>query len=125
MKSCSRKLQGEYDVPDSKFWKRLWSLKLPGKIINFLWRTCRACLPTAVALAAKMVQINTYCSWYLTHTESDVHVLFECKFAKLVWASAGLTDLTLVLPNDTAFEVIKRAFSSCTKEQSALFGLFC
>lgn len=53
VRSCYRKLQGDIHCPDAIFWKRIWSLKLPSKILNFVWRTCRNCLPTAGALITK------------------------------------------------------------------------
>lgn len=92
VKSCHRKLQGDYNVPNSSFWKKMLSLKLPGKVINFLWRTCRACLPTAATLAGKMVPINTSCSWCFTPIEDKVHVLFGCTSARSVWLAGGPKD---------------------------------
>lgn len=48
VRSCYRRLQEENDCTKAMFWKKLWSLNFPGKILKFLWRTCRECLPTAV-----------------------------------------------------------------------------
>lgn len=62
VKSCYRKLQGEFTMPQTSFWKKVWTLKLPGKVINFAWRACIACLPTAIALLKKKVQIDVNCS---------------------------------------------------------------
>lgn len=36
VKSCYRKLQGKFMTPYTSFWKKLWYIKVPGKVINFL-----------------------------------------------------------------------------------------
>lgn len=59
--SCYRLLQGEVTSIYHQFWKKLWSLKIPGKVGIFLWRVCRGCLPTASALALKHVDIDVLC----------------------------------------------------------------
>lgn len=125
VKSCYRKLKGEVNAADSSFWNKLWSVQLPGKIVNFLWRSCHSCLPTATALAGKRVHIDIRCPWCLVSEEDAIHVLFLCSFAKSVWDNVGLSQFVLVYPNDTVFDVFKRVFGSCTREQIVLVGLFC
>lgn len=57
VKSCYRLLQGKLNILDAKLWKKLWSLKLHGKIINFLMCVRKFCLPTATRLSNKRIQI--------------------------------------------------------------------
>lgn len=45
----------------NSFWKKLWSLKISGKVVNFQWRVCKGCLPTLTALASKQVSMGTGC----------------------------------------------------------------
>lgn len=47
VKSCYRALQGEIMAPHASFWRNVWNLKLPSKIVQFFWRVCSLCLPTA------------------------------------------------------------------------------
>lgn len=103
VKSSYRRLQGEVECPDPIFWKRLWSLKLPGKILNFLWRTCKNVLPTATALAVKSLRIHVFCPWCQIYNEDAVHVLFSCKFAQDLWEAVGLREFVMVFPNETIF----------------------
>ncbi|KAL8146232.1 hypothetical protein AgCh_004104 [Apium graveolens] len=117
VKSCYRKLVGEYSTPDAGFWKKIWALEVPGKIIFFIWRTCRLCLPTAQALIGKRVQIDSSCSWCRTEYEDAKHVLFECSFASLVWEAVGLREWIKVLPGEQVMDTFKRLFRTGTKEQ--------
>lgn len=47
----------------TNLWYRIWKLKLPGKIIHFLWRACSDCLPTKVNLMKRkiVVILNVNC----------------------------------------------------------------
>ncbi|XP_074359672.1 uncharacterized protein LOC141699722 [Apium graveolens] len=58
VKSCYRWIQGECSNDYSDMWKKLWAIKLPEKVTNFLWRLCKGCLPTNVALLSRHVDID-------------------------------------------------------------------
>lgn len=53
VRSCYRALQGVQQWVQKVFWQKIWKLELPSKVINFAWRVCRGCLPTATALVMK------------------------------------------------------------------------
>ena len=89
VRSCYSKLVGECSTLDAEFWKKLWSLELPGKVSFFFWRTCRFCLPTNTALIDKRVNVDGTCSWCRTENETAKHILFECQFAREVWEASG------------------------------------
>lgn len=71
------------------------------------------------------MNINGNCVWYHSAEESDVHVLFGCDFTKTVWVNSGLQNHVLVLPNESAFDVLLRVFHACTRDQSAIVGMLC
>ncbi|XP_074327916.1 uncharacterized protein LOC141665831 [Apium graveolens] len=125
VKSCYRQLAGEWACPDRKFWNKIWHLKLPGKVRNFIWRMCRDVLPTAANLINKQVNIVDRCLWCQTHIEDSMHILFRCTFAREVWAAVGMMELVLVVPGDTVFQVTKRVFQNANKDQGAMFGMIC
>lgn len=54
VKTCYRHIRGEHECSERSFWKKLWGLKLPGKVTNFLWRTCRGVVATAATLEGNM-----------------------------------------------------------------------
>lgn len=123
--SCYRQLRGERSLLNANFWRKLWSLRLPSKVIHFVWRTCRLCLPTAVDLRSKRVNVEVTCSWCQTREENGVHVLFDCIFAREVWNAVGLSNLIQYTPGDNVFDVFLRIFDQCSRDQAALVALFC
>lgn len=125
VKSCYRKLHGYQSTPQTSFWRRLWSIKLPGKVVNFLWRACSSCLPTAVDLITKRVHLDAKCQWCRTDDEDALHVLFKCSFAKAVWLTGGLQDLILVHQHHRVFDVLQRVFDIGTSDQIVLISLLC
>lgn len=125
VKSGYRWLQGELDMEDKCFWTKLWSLKLPGKVLNFLWRVCSLCLPTASALVLKHVDMNILCPWCHSENETDMHVLFECDFARTVWSLAGMSSIVQQLITDSAGMVIRHVFNNCSREQCVQMGMVC
>lgn len=90
VKSCYRQIRGEHACEDRTFWRILWNTKLPGKMINFLWRACSNVLPTATALVMKRVNMVQSCVWCQIHNEDAAHVLFTCCFARELWNLVGL-----------------------------------
>lgn len=67
----------------------MWSLNLPGKIVNFLWRVCRKVLPTTSDLIKKGVHIQQMCSWCHQRVKDAVHTVFSCYFARELWSTVG------------------------------------
>ncbi|XP_060960798.1 uncharacterized protein LOC133031333 [Cannabis sativa] len=64
------------------FWKRLWSLQIPLKISNFLWRAASGVLPTCFQLQKRHVPVNVDCSLCNAHAEIVQHALVLCELAK-------------------------------------------
>ncbi|XP_063941456.1 uncharacterized protein LOC135149621 [Daucus carota subsp. sativus] len=125
VKTCYRLIRGERECLDKMFWKKLWGLNLPGKVTNFLWRSCRKVLPTAAALRVKHVNISAVCSWCQSGMEDDRRVLFQCNFSREFWEKVGLADVVKVVPGDTVMSLLKRVFRIGRKEQYSMVGLLC
>lgn len=125
VKSCYRWIQGDFSDGYSDMWKKLWSLKLPEKVTNFLWRLCKGCLPTNVALLAKHVNIETSCPWCHGEAETDVHVMFLCDFAKSVWQTTGAQYLIQCSTQETAYNSFTRVCQQYTKEQCVEIAMIC
>lgn len=86
-------MNGKRDGHENDFWRKLWSLKMPGKILNFLWRACHNVLPTLALLARKNVEVNAICSWCRLHSEEATYRLFKCSFARSLWEKIVVQEL--------------------------------
>lgn len=123
VRSCYRCLRGEREYVDKLFWKKLWGLTLPGKVLIFLWRVCRNVLPTSATLVNRHVNIQSVCTWCHSHTEDAMHTLFTCSFAQEVWQSVGLQNLIPTGEAVTPIQYLKQVFNSNGKQQCARIGL--
>ena len=73
---------------EGKPWKMIWDLKVPPKIRNFMWRAVSNILPTRDNLYWRRVAMESTCEFHRQHPETEAHVLWECLFARNVWALA-------------------------------------
>ena len=72
-------------------WKKIWSIKLPPKVKNFLWRVCSHCLPTKDRLIQRKLNVDPTCPVCATEMETSLHVFTQCRFAKNYWLAAQLS----------------------------------
>ncbi|XP_074378428.1 uncharacterized protein LOC141719969 [Apium graveolens] len=107
VRSCYRMIKGENECPDRMFWNKVWNLKLPGKVVSFVWRMCKDVIPTAVNLISKRVNILDICAWCQTATED------------------GMEGLISVMPGETVMQVAKRFLFAGSKKQGSMFGMIC
>ena len=66
--------------------KRIWKLKAPLKIKIFLWYLRRGVILTKDNLAKRNWQGNQQCC-FCHENETIQHLFFDCRFARMVWAS--------------------------------------
>ncbi|KAJ9186921.1 hypothetical protein P3X46_002438 [Hevea brasiliensis] len=66
-------------------WRKLWSLKVPPKSRNLVWRACNVVLPTADLLKRKGVDLDVICRLCRQQDESIFHVMVQCPFARQCW----------------------------------------
>ncbi|KAL8100419.1 hypothetical protein AgCh_032616 [Apium graveolens] len=79
---------------NSGFWRKLWNLKIPSKVKNFLWRAVNNCLPTKDLLRVKQVQVSSICPTCNISSESTLHALVLCSFAVSCWEKSALPSIT-------------------------------
>lgn len=75
---------------DTDTWKKVWSLKLPPKVKNFMWRSLTECLPTKDNLIKKKVAVIQSCPVCNLESETVFHTLVTCQFAELCWNHADV-----------------------------------
>ena len=70
---------------DKKLWKNIWSLQIPNKYKNFLWRACRDSLPTKSNLTRKTIVQTPTCDRCASMAEDTIHALWGCPGLNKVW----------------------------------------
>ena len=70
---------------DKDIWKIIWKLKVPSKILVFLWRICNSAIPIRWELWKKKVVDSFICSLCGVGVESIEHILLECEWTRGVW----------------------------------------
>ncbi|PWA67800.1 hypothetical protein CTI12_AA314510 [Artemisia annua] len=80
---------------ERKALKYVWLANIPGKVKIFAWRVCMNLLPTISNLTTKGLAPGSlncvHCSALIEDTK---HALFLCSWARDVWSSMSLVDLT-------------------------------
>ena len=66
-------------------WKKIWSLSVPCKIRNFLWRACKNAIPTLNNLKRRCVVEDSKCSLCAQHDEDVIHALWSYLTLAQVW----------------------------------------
>ncbi|XVF19088.1 hypothetical protein REPUB_Repub11eG0080100 [Reevesia pubescens] len=63
-----------------------WSLHVPNKVKVFGWWASHNIIPTIENLQRKRVSNSAHCLYCLGYSESILHVLRDCNFAREVWS---------------------------------------
>jgi hypothetical protein len=94
----------QHRVPGN--WNRVWSLKLPPKVKNFMWRACRNCLPTRIRLQTKGDQCTDRCAVCDDFGKDNTHLFFMCNKSMLCWQRIGFwSPLMVVFDIDASFSI--------------------
>ena len=72
---------------DGGIWKLIWSLSVPNKVKNFLWRTCKEALSVKKNLRRRQIIEDDTCDHYKSNVENEFHALWECSALAPVWNS--------------------------------------
>lgn len=73
-----------YPTTHTGWFANVWDLKVSEKIKVFLWNVLHDGLPVGEQFAIRNIPISSQCP-RCTETESVVHLLFNCRYAKDVW----------------------------------------
>ena len=72
---------------DGGIWKLVWSLSVPNKVNNFLWRVCKEALLVKRNLRRRKIIEEDTCDHCKSSAESEFHALWECSTLTSVWNS--------------------------------------
>lgn len=70
---------------DKVLWRTIWSLQVPNKIKNLVWRAYKNSLPTKENLVRQTIVENPTCDRYKHEPESALHALWNCSELDVVW----------------------------------------
>jgi hypothetical protein len=98
-------------------WKDLWKLKLPGKVLVFLWRLTHNSLSTRMNIKRKKIVLDTRCPMCWQLDEDGGHLSLHCKVVKKISRAMDGEDIRISLCDcQNAFQVTKEILSQAGKE---------
>lgn len=65
-------------------WKVIWKVKLPMKIITFIWKLLHESLPVLTNLNRRGIQTSNRCLMCEEDEETMPHLFLQCLFARAV-----------------------------------------
>lgn len=69
----------------TSFWRRIWRIRVPPKVLNLVWRSLSYCLPTTVMLQQKGVSLPVVCPVCKVENETIEHIFLRCAQAVQCW----------------------------------------
>ena len=96
---------------DAEFWKKVWSLKVPSKIKNFVWRASKDALPVKKNLLRRKIAQEGQCDICKAGDEDCLHALFFCSEVQVMWTVDPQWRWLSEMHRSTIKDIFKRAFS--------------
>uniref|UniRef100_A0A803PKR6 Reverse transcriptase domain-containing protein n=1 Tax=Cannabis sativa TaxID=3483 RepID=A0A803PKR6_CANSA len=122
--STLQKLKGRwFEDEASQFWRKFWSLKLPPKVANLVWRAGTNCLPTLTQLRVKRVDVSSICPVCGEHEETILHCLVTCNIIKQCWDRVGIGTQTRL--GGTFFYWCIKVFRVSCNDLKCLLAVTC
>jgi len=80
------------DVEKMELKRSIWSMQVPNKVKNFVWRACRNSLPTKTNLVHRKIIDSPICDCCQQCPETVLHSLWSCRELEVVWDEEELWD---------------------------------
>lgn len=124
VKSAYRRLANstEVVVPNDvkAMWNKFWKVPAAPKVKNFVWRAIGGAVPCRSSLLYRHVPIMDECPFCLQGSETVLHLLIDCDFAKIVWHSSYLGWFTL--PTNSFVDWLKSILALFNPKDAAATG---
>ncbi|KAA3460185.1 reverse transcriptase [Gossypium australe] len=82
------------------FYKKLWNLQLPSKILITIWRLSWNFIPTRQALRLRRLISDSSCPWCRNAEENCIHIFRQCPTALETWQNLNLLWVTQTAETD-------------------------
>ncbi|CAN1179618.1 Putative ribonuclease H protein At1g65750 [Linum perenne] len=109
-------------IPSSNLWKVVWGWIGPSRIKHFLWLAAKDKLLTNEGRCRRGLSTDDNCGWCGMATESIVHVLRDCSFARDTWRAVGGFDTEGLEWNRETSEWLQLFLAG---EKDLRFGIVC
>ncbi|MFQ6666719.1 hypothetical protein Gotur_032971, partial [Gossypium turneri] len=98
------------------FYRKLWNLQLPTKILILIWRISWNYIPSLVNLRYKRVTTNVRCPRCCSAEEYHFHVFRQCPTSTNAWISLNMS-WVMEHADQNVWSWLTWVFSRGTKEQ--------
>ena len=72
-------------APPQQIWKTIWSLSIPPKVRNFVWRAAKNAIPIKMNLVKRQGLQEDICDHCKAHLEDVAHALWLCPCLNEAW----------------------------------------
>ncbi|XP_075663263.1 uncharacterized protein LOC142632818 [Castanea sativa] len=99
-------------VPNQEgFWNKIWKVKVPQRICNFVWRLMHDSLPTMLILKNRSIPVQSNCHLCDADEESTSHLFMQCPFARACWHGSTLAIHSSDFRNISVQQLVKGLLS--------------
>ncbi|KAK6130986.1 hypothetical protein DH2020_035271 [Rehmannia glutinosa] len=109
----------------SPVWKKLWKLRVPARILHFMWRLLTDTLPVPHNLARRRIHVDSHCPLCNSSDTTTVHLFFQCPIAMQTWKLAGLDGPILHFQQPTASLWARDFIQDSPSNMSEFFTVIC
>lgn len=102
-------------------WNRIWGMKIPNSLKNFLWRACHDILPTRDNLKRRGIDLVPSCIFCSSEGEIVMHILWSCPSALDVWGDCGKKIRKCSNTGNSFLEVLEFMFDNFVLEEVEFF----
>ena len=74
-------------VQGNGIWKLVWGLRIPNKVKNFIWRSCKDAIPVKKNLKKRQILQDESCDHCHQVSETVLHAIWECPTLTPIWDS--------------------------------------
>lgn len=112
-------LSDQVPVVNAGFWREVWSLEVPSKVKNFVWRACKEALPTKANFCRRRILPEAICENCKAENEDVSYAIFFLFF------SARSLDIRPLIELDFNHEraAYARNFLTCLRGEKRPFTL--
>ncbi|CAN1791846.1 Putative ribonuclease H protein At1g65750 [Linum perenne] len=122
VKSAYKILLSRPSIPTSDMWMSVWRWRAPNRIRHFLWLAIQQKLLTNDERRRRNMTSIADCEFCRHPTESALHVLRDCSFAREVWMRVGGFDTSTGSWQRDAASWFRQGLNS---DRGLLFGIVC